>query len=174
MAKDLTEAIMNPVRQRIVQYLLLHGGGTVREMGEELSDIPRPSLYRHVNILLEAGCIRVSSERAVRGAMERSYELVAQPLGEAPSMEETGQLVQGMLMSIAGDFARYIASPDADPVRDMLSAGTSTLMLSDAEMMEFLQRIGGVIGDYVNNKPGEGRKPRRITIISSPVSQKED
>ena len=173
MMKSLVEIIMNPVRQRIVQYLMLHGGGTVREMGEELRDIPRPSLYRHVKILLDAGCIRVAAERAVRGTVERCYELVEQPMGETPSMEEVGQLIQGTMMSIAADFSRYFAGGDVDPQRDMLSVGASTLMLSDGEMMEFLQRMGGVINDYVNNQTGEGRKPRRITIISSPVELKE-
>ena len=172
--KSLADIIMNPVRQRIVQYLMLHGGGTVREMGEELSDIPRPSMYRHINILLDAGCIRVASERTVRGTVERRYELVQQPMGENPSMTEIGQLVQGTLMSIAAEFARYFAGPDADLQRDMLSVGASTLMLSDTEMMEFLQRIGGVINDYVKNTAGEGRKPRRICFISSPVDRKEE
>lgn len=174
MGKSLAEIIMNPVRQRIVQQLMLRGSSTVREIGEELSDVPRPSLYRHVNILLEAGCIRVESERTVRGAVERRYELVAQPMGAEPSMEEVGQLIQGTLISVAADFARYFAEGDADPQRDMLSVGASTLMLSDTEMMEFLQRIGNVINDYVQNGVGEGRKPRRICFISSPVNQKEE
>lgn len=174
MGKSLAEIIMNPVRQRIVQYLMLHGGAAVREMGEELIDIPRPSLYRHINILLEAGCIRIASERNVRGTVERRYELVQQPMGENPSMAEISQLIQGTLMSIAADFARYFEGGDVDPQRDMLSVGASTLMLSDAEMMELLQRIGGVINDYVKNTAAEGRKPRRICFISSPTSRKEE
>lgn len=172
--KSLADIIMNPVRQRIVQYLMLHGGGTVREIGEELSDIPRPSLYRHVNILLEANCIRVAAEKTVRGTVERCYELVEKPMGADPSLQEVGQLIQGTLMSMASDFARYFAGGNADPQRDMLSVGASTLMLSDVEMMEFMQRIGAVINDYVTNTAGEGRRPRRICFISSPTGRKEE
>lgn len=174
MGKSLAEIIMNPVRQRIVQYLMLHGGGTVGEMGKELSDIPRPSLYRHVSILLEAGCIRVASAQSIRGTVERRFELVEQPMGKNPSMSEIVQLIHGTLMSIATDFSRYFESGEADPQRDMLSVGSSTLLLSDEEMMEFLQRIGGVINDYVQNGVAAGRKPRRICFISSPVNAKED
>jgi len=173
VGKSLAEIIMNPVRQRIVQYLMLHDSGTVREMEKELSDIPRPSLYRHVNILLDAGCIRVIAEQGIRGAVERRFALVEQPMGESPSMAEVDQLIQGTLMSIASDFSRYFAGGDVDPQRDMLSVSASTLMLSDVEMLEFLQRIGSVINDYVQNGPGEGRKARRMCLISSPTEFKE-
>ena len=38
--QDFTKIIMNPVRQRIVQYLILHEEGTVSSIREELNDIP--------------------------------------------------------------------------------------------------------------------------------------
>ena len=45
---ELAGVVMNPVRQRIIQYLILHGEGTAKEMQAELSDIPVASLYRHI------------------------------------------------------------------------------------------------------------------------------
>ena len=44
MDRDFVEIIQNPVRQRIVQHLLIHGKGTVAEIGRALSDVPRASL----------------------------------------------------------------------------------------------------------------------------------
>ena len=52
MSRDFADVIMNPVRQRIAQYLILHRTGTVSEIAAALSDVPRPSLYRHMNVLL--------------------------------------------------------------------------------------------------------------------------
>ena len=44
---ELAEIVMNPVRQRIFQYFLLHETGTVKEIRKVLPDIPSASLYRY-------------------------------------------------------------------------------------------------------------------------------
>ncbi len=168
MGRNFAEVIMNPVRQRIAQYLMLHKTGTVSEIAEALSDVPRPSLYRHMNVLLEAGCVRVVSERSVRGAVERTYALVEQPMGN-PSQQEVGSLIQGTLSAMMLRFAQYFARPGVDPQRDLLTVSSSVLMLSDAEMMEMLKRIGEVLNGYIQNKPGGDRKPRNLVFISAPV-----
>ena len=170
---DFAEIIMNPVRQRIVQKLLLSGQATVAEIADALTDVPRPSIYRHMKLLLEADCVKVVAERPARGAVEKTYALVDRPAGLEPTNENMGLLINSMLMSLAGGFARYFAREDADPRADMLSFGSSTLMLSDEEFMEFLNRVGAVINDYINNTAAPGRKPRSITIISSPVQDDE-
>lgn len=171
MEKKLAEVIMNPVRQRIAQYLLLHETGTVNEISAALNDVPKPSLYRHMNVLRNAGCIEVVSEKVVRGAVERTYRIVAQPV-ENPSQEQIASLIQGILGSTVAAFSNYFAQNDANPQRDMLSVSSSVLMMSDTEMMEFLQLIGDVMGKYINNAPKADRKPRNIMFISCPVAMK--
>ena len=52
---ELAEIVMNPVRQRIFQYLLLHETGTVKEIRKALPDVPGASLYRHMKLLTENG-----------------------------------------------------------------------------------------------------------------------
>lgn len=42
---DISEVVMNPVRQRIIQFLMINGKGTVKEMKSRLNDIPTPSMY---------------------------------------------------------------------------------------------------------------------------------
>ena len=44
---------MNPARQRIFQFFLLHETGTVKELKKALPDIPSASLYRHIKILAD-------------------------------------------------------------------------------------------------------------------------
>lgn len=51
MKTEIAEVFMNPVRQRIIQYLLVHKKGTVKEIKKELPDVPSASLYRHIKIL---------------------------------------------------------------------------------------------------------------------------
>lgn len=169
MDQSFAGIIMNPVRQRIVQHLLLHGAATVNDIAADLSDVPRSSLYRHMRILQEAGCIVVTEERAVRGAVQKVYALVAQPMGDAPSQQEVLQLIQGIFASVMCSFTAYFAREDADPQRDLLSVSSSTLMLSDAELMELFGRIGAICNDYIQNGPAQGRKPRTIVFVSAPA-----
>lgn len=102
--QDFTKIIMNPVRQRIVQYLILHEEGTVSSIREELNDIPPASLYRHIKILYEAGGIEVVRERKVRGTVEKTYALVKNPTGEY-SREGAAQMIQAALFSLAASFS---------------------------------------------------------------------
>mgnify|MGYP006976141070 CR=1 FL=1 len=43
---EIAEVVMNPVRQRIFQYFLLHETGTVKDIKKALPDVPSASLYR--------------------------------------------------------------------------------------------------------------------------------
>ena len=59
MKKDYMEACMNATRQRIIQVIMIKKEATSAEIGEELPDIPRASLYRHIKVLLDAEIITV-------------------------------------------------------------------------------------------------------------------
>lgn len=166
--KSFTDVMMNPVRQRIIQYLILHEKGTVGEIQKELSDIPVASLYRHMKKLHDAGCIQVVEEKSVRGATEKTYSLVQNPLQKEPDSQDISALFYTLLLSLQASFLRYFANEDADPQRDMMALQTSTLLLTDEEYMELLQQIGAVIAKNIDNKPTEGRKMRRLTFVSSP------
>jgi len=72
---EMAEVVMNPVRQRIFQYLLVHETGTVKEIRKALPDIPSASLYRHVKILTENDILTVVGENRIRGTVESIYQL---------------------------------------------------------------------------------------------------
>ena len=165
--------VMNPVRQRIIQYLILHEEGTAASFKEELNDIPTASLYRHITVLYEAGCIEVIRECRKRGTVEKTYALVKQPLGEGDRKSVEG-LIQSALFSLMASFTGYFADEGNDFRKDMLSLTTSTLLLTDEEYMEMTGKIGAVFNEYIYNKPEEGRRPRRITFISSPCEEEQE
>ena len=80
---ELAEIVMNPVRQRIFQYLLLHETGTVKEIRKALPDVPGASLYRHMKLLTESGILTVVGENRIRGTVESISRL-----GSAPPPEK--------------------------------------------------------------------------------------
>lgn len=170
MNSNIMDIIMNPVRQRIIQYLIVHGQGSTGEIKNELADIPPASLYRHIRLLLEHGLIEVASEKKVRGTVEKTYRLVKISADDYGN-QDAGALIQSGLMSLMAVFNKYFSSGDNDPVKDMLSFSTSTLMLTDAELLDLLKKIGELISGHINNKPEDGRKERRLTIILSPCEE---
>ena len=72
---ELEEIAMNPARQRIFQYFLLHETGTVKEIRKALPDIPSASLYRHIKILADSSILMVVGENRIRGTVESVYQL---------------------------------------------------------------------------------------------------
>ena len=93
MKKDYMEACMNATRQRIMQVIMIKKEATSAEIGEELPDIPRASLYRHIKVLLDAEIITVVKEEFKRGSMEKTYAIAPQrPYGD--TNEEYNKLIQ--------------------------------------------------------------------------------
>ncbi len=160
------EVVMNPVRQRIIQFLMVHEKGTVKEIKSALNDVPTPSLYRHIKILAENSIIVVAEENRIRGTVESVYQL--NPKGIAVE-DDDGLAVQMSLMSICTSFAKYFANGHADPKKDMFLLTSGTFVLTDDEFMNFLTEINELAMKYISKNPTEGCKPRQVTLISSPT-----
>jgi len=163
---NMAEVIMNPVRQRIIQFLMVHDKGTVKEIKNKLSDVPTPSLYRHVKILAENSVIVVVEENRIRGTVECVYQLNPSALTVE---DEDGMSVQIALMSICTSFAKYFAGGNANPRKDMFMLTSGTLMLTDGEFENFLKEINELAMKYISREQTEGCRPRQITLISSPT-----
>lgn len=170
MDKKFSKAIMNPVRQRVIQLLVRKERATTKQMLEELADIPAASLYRHLRVLLEANCITVLEETKVRGTVEKTYGLVKNPIGEY-SKDDMGELIQTSLLSLMGSFQSYFQKEEANPIEDMLALSTATLLLSDEELKDMLTEIGEVVKKVADNAYSPERKERRLSIILSPCEQ---
>ena len=165
---SLTKIIMNPVRQRILQYLIIHEKGSTGEIQNALSDVPTASLYRHIKKLLDGNCIYVAEEKRVRGTVEKIYGLVRNPLAEEPTMQDISSMFYTSLLSLQTSFLQYFEKENVDPQKDMLALQSATLMLSDEEYMDFLLKLNELVSETAKKEPDGTRKPRRFTFISSP------
>ena len=165
---ELAEIVMNPVRQRIFQYFLLHETGTVKELRKALPDIPSASLYRHIKILADSSILTVVGENRIRGTVESVYRLNQDAMA---TEDETGNAVQMSLLSICASFAKYFSTGHADPKKDMLLLTNCTLLLTDEEFSEYLSEINQVTVKYMKEESSESSKMRRITLISAPTNE---
>ena len=164
---EIAEIVMNPVRQRIFQYFLLHETGTVKDLKKALPDIPSASLYRHIKILSDSSILTVVGENRIRGTVESVYKLNKDALAIE---DETGNAVQMSLLSICASFARYFSGGKADPKKDMLLLTNCTLMLTDEQFSGFLSEINEVALKYMKAEASADSKMRQITLISAPAS----
>lgn len=165
---EIAEIVMNPVRQRIFQYFLLHETGTVKEIKKALHDIPGASLYRHIKILTDSSILMVVGENRIRGTVESIYQLNKNAL---TIEDENGNAVQMSLLRLAASFAKYFSSGDADPKKDMLLFTNCTLRLTDEEFSNFLTEINEVALKYMKAEAAADSKTRQITLISAPTNE---
>lgn len=93
--------------------------------------------------------------------------------GREPGKEEIAQLIHSSLLSIMGEFQRYLKREDADPQKDMVSLTSVVFLLSDEEFQEFFGKLGELYSSVMNNQPDGKRKPRKLTLISSPVTEEK-
>lgn len=166
METEIAEVFMNPVRQRIIQYLLVHEKGTVKEMKKVLSDIPNASLYRHIKILNDHKILVVVEENKIRGTVENVYQLNRAALEVD---DESGTAVQMSLLNLCAAFAKYFSSGHANPRKDLLMLTCCTLTLNDEDFIKFLTELNEVATKYMAKPVTEKSVSRQITLVSSPV-----
>lgn len=163
---EIAEVVMNSVRQRIFQYLLVHETCTVKDLRKALPDVPSASLYRHVKILAENAILEVVGENRIRGTVESVYRLNKSAL---EIDDANGIAVQTALLGICTSFAKYFSGGHADPKKDMLLMTTCTLTLTDEAFLQFLSEINQTALKYMDMAVAEGSKMRQITLISAPT-----
>ena len=165
----MAEIVMNPVRQRIFQYFLLHKTGTVKEIRKALPDVPSASLYRHIKkILTDSTILMVVGENRIRCTGKSVYQLNKDAM---ETEDETGNAIQMSLLSICATFVKYFSSGKADPKKDMLLFTNCTLLLTDEEFSGFLTEINQIAVKYMKKEAVEGSKTRQITLISAPSNE---
>jgi Helix-turn-helix domain len=169
------DLLLHPVRLRIVQAFLGDRALTTGQLREELPDVPAGSLYRHVARLVDGGVLGVVGERRVRGAVERTYVLRASRarIGvreiAAMSREEHRQAFLAFLAGLIGDFDRYLAREEIDPLRDGATYNLAALWLDDAELAELARELTIVLQPRMANEPREGRSRRILATVLLPA-----
>lgn len=169
--KDLNQVLMNPIRSRIIQYLSIHKEATAGILSELISDVPRTTLYRHINILMKSNLLIVVSEKKIRGSLEKTYALNIEAISKENTVENATRNAYGFLMKIYADFDRYFEMNKNKPSSeiDLVFLSNISFLMSDEEFNTFLSELNQVMGKYLNNVQDGNRKQRSISFISSPV-----
>ena len=169
---DLSKIFSNSARGRVMQFLGDCCEHTTKEVAEHLSDIPLPSLYRHINFLIENNLVIVKEERKVRGSRERV--LVANT--EWYSGLKLSELSYPLLMDLQNRFYQYEKTHLNDKEYDQFDEDKLLMLqilvyLDDDDMDAFMSDIWALRDKYLKiseNSKGKKVKLRNINFISAP------
>ncbi|MBK7918238.1 MAG: helix-turn-helix domain-containing protein [Chloroflexi bacterium] len=175
------DLILHPVRFRLLQAM---AGETLttQELADDLPDVPKSSIYRHLKLLLEGEIIAVAEARLVNGIQEKTYQLAqslhlnADDVANLTAVEHM-QYFTTYVMNVMRGFADYLETTEADKGSlDLLAdrVGYSELLFyaSLAEMDTLHADLNAAFVKLATNKPGNGRVKRKFVFINHPVNEK--
>jgi DNA-binding transcriptional ArsR family regulator len=169
--------VFHPIRLRIITTLSARRM-TAQDMAVSLPDVPLTTLYRHINVLVESGLLRVVEEHQIRGTVERVYALAGSSLLSAEDLKgmspvEYEEAFSVFLASLLADAQTYLASQpegsEINPIADGVDVSKIQLYLSDEEYRQINLQLVSVIMNAAENQPKPGRKRRVFSYIFIPV-----
>ncbi len=176
MATTKANLILHPVRFRILQTLAAEPL-TTQAIAGCLPDAPKSSIYRHLKTLLDGEMIEVAETRLVKGIQEKVYRLAQRPyLGPddivGVTADEHLRYFTTYVMTLLQGFADYLAAagPTIDFAADRVGYTEAVFYATDAEMDTLQADLNAAFMKWAGNGPGNGRKQRKIAIISHPAA----
>lgn len=166
------DVVNHPVRMRIFQAL--HGTRlSINQLAQLLPNVPKPSLYRHINRMLEAGVVEIADTRMVHGIEERFFT-AAQGLidpDEINTPEGLAKFADHVSLYgtfVAQDLAQYLLRK-GDPDLDNVSAREYVFYATQEEFLQVRETIFDLLARLEQNSPAPGRVQRRMWIIAHPL-----
>jgi DNA-binding transcriptional ArsR family regulator len=172
---DQLDLLLHPIRLRIVHALSGDRVRTTSDLCRQLPDVPKTSLYRHVGLLAEGGILEVVDEQRVHGAVERHYRLrgggavIDRETALAMTLDDHRRGFTGAMASLLAEFNAYLDRDGADPPADAVGYKQGVLWLDDAEAVELAEEIVAALRRRAANGPGDGRRPRLLSLIAFPT-----
>jgi DNA-binding transcriptional ArsR family regulator len=158
------DLLLHPVRLRILQAFLGERELTTAQLQDELADVPPGSLYRHVARLVNAGVLSITSERRIRGAVERTYVLHTSAATLSPeelsnmTPDEHRQMFLAFVAGLIADFDRYLTRDKVDLLRDGVSYRLQGMWLNEEELEEVTLEMVSILRPRLENAPVPGRQ----------------
>lgn len=171
------EILMHPVRIKILQVLARHKdtGLTPLEMVKLTKDVPQATLYRHIQIMLDAGIIRVIREKKVKSVSEKYYALNEAEASLNPeewkkaSDEMKLDYVSNYQLSLLTQYQSYLQKlKEQDRQEDGATFSLIELKINDNHFMEFQNELNELVTKYYHSSSNDTDAPVRtiaVTII---------
>lgn len=176
---DTLTLLLHPVRLRIVHAMAGGRTRTTSELCEQLADVPKTTVYRHVGLLADGGLLDVVDEQRVHGAVERHYRMPGTRSRIGPeeaagmSVEDHRRAFAAAAAALLAAFNSYLDSEDADPAADSVGYRQVPLWLSPAELAEMVEELTAGIRARAANEPAPERGLYLLSPIFFPIERAE-
>jgi DNA-binding transcriptional ArsR family regulator len=174
---DALELLAHPVRLRIVHAMRGDRTLTTAELSARLPDVSKAMVYRHIDLLANAGILEVAQERRVRGAVERVYRLrqdratLTSETGTAPSPDDYWRVFATALAVLTAEFGAYLNREGADPARDLVGFRQHAIWLSRQELERLIAELREAIAPRLSNQATPDRTRYLLSPILFPMEQ---
>lgn len=168
--------LIHPVRLRIIYAFAGERALTATQLQEQLTDVPKATLYRHIAVLTDAGVLEVVDEQRVRGAVERTYRLqgerarVTDDDAARMSGDDHRRAFSAAIAATLAEFNAYLERPGGDPIADGVGYKQFTIWLSPDEVKELAGEVRASIVARAGNEPATGRSPYFLSPILFPLA----
>jgi DNA-binding transcriptional ArsR family regulator len=161
---ETIELLNHPVRSTLLQLLLFHPR-SVKELASEL-DVPVTRLYYHVNMLEDAGVIRVVETRKVGAMIQKLYQASARSYRPSPTfvqgIEDPRKAarvgVATVLDTARVDMEQVLTARFSDPAASHppSALGRTMLRLSTADAEEFRDQLTKLVETFEARSSEDG------------------
>ncbi len=179
MTTKTVEVLLHPVRLRIVQAFLGQRQLTTADLRVVLPDVPPATLYRQVGALVAAEVLEVTTERKVRGTVERTFRLRAERAAVAEhelasmSVDEHRAAFTAFVAGLLADFDRYLAAGEPDLVHDLVGYRMAGFFATDDELRRVIAAVQAAVRPHVDAGPGLGRTRRLLATVLLPAPEND-
>lgn len=171
-----SDLILHPVRFRIMR--LLHQRPlTTQEIAEQLPDVAKSSIYRHLKLLLEGTAVSVAEVRSVNGIQEKVYQLQQQPSLNADDMANLSaeahlDYFTSYAFTLIQDFAAYLAQAEAqgpiDLLADFVGYREVQFQATPEELMAAFTAVNQALLPLVQQPASHGRRSYKFATLIHP------
>lgn len=172
------DILIHPVRMKIIRTLMGNEekGLTPLEMAKKMKDVPQATLYRHIQVLVEAKIISILKEKKVRSVSEKYYVLNLEEASlknnewQYISNEDKLQYFTYYQLSLMNQYEDYLNKlEERTEPNDGAAFSAIELNLGDQQFESFQTELQNLLIKYYNdendNKEDTQKRSIGITII---------
>ncbi len=169
--EKLLKVLTDPVSNRILQMIRVNKKMTISDILSANTKVPRATLYRKIDKMLEVGAIYVASTNKVRGQTENVYAIRNNYISNSETGDNGMKLVTINLMQILDLYDRYFRNENADVSRDKLFMMNYAISLSDKDFSDMLSELLKIIDKYQRKRSSDDSKIRNLYLLSAPIGE---
>ena len=172
--EKLLKVLTDPVSNRILQMIRVRKKMTISDILSENTNLPRATVYRKIEKMLDVGAIEIVDSHKVRGQTENVYAIKTIYIANPENNEDSFKMVTISLMQILDQYDRYFKSENADVNKDKLFLLNYAISLSDKDFSEMMSGIFKIVDKYQKKKSSSDAKLRNLYLLSVPGGENNE